>query len=183
MQMKFDEVKATQTAASFLRLSGGHMQYLALIKMLYMLDRTAIDRWGSPVTTDRHVSMKYGPVTSQIYNLMKARTEQQSPSFWSSYIRRDGYSARLVADPSDGELSPAEDALIAEIYQQSKSKDGFELAEDTHRLFNEWTDPGSSSKPIYIEDILRALEKDEDEIAHTESVISLQNCLSKMVRS
>ena len=121
MRMTFDEVKATQTAGSLLRLAGGRLQYLALIKMLYMLDREALRRWGFPVTTDHYVSMKLGPVTSEIYDLVKVKGEPAYPSFWSTHIRRDGYDAVLTVDPADSELSPAEDELIVEILQDRKS--------------------------------------------------------------
>ena len=53
MQMAFDEVKATQIAALFLKMAGRELKYLALIKLLYKLDREALRRWGLPVTTDR----------------------------------------------------------------------------------------------------------------------------------
>ena len=35
MNLAFDEAKATQTAAAFLRLAGGQLQHLALISLLY----------------------------------------------------------------------------------------------------------------------------------------------------
>ena len=182
MRMTFDEVKATQTAGAFLRLAGGSMQYLALIKMMYMLDREAINRWGMPVTTDRYVSMRLGPVTSQSYDLVKVQGEPLHPSFWSAHIRREGYNAKLSADPNDSELSLNEEALIKEIYEKCQNRDGFILAEETHTQFAEWTDPGSSSTPIDIEDILSALGKSETEVAHTESMMGIQNALFRMTR-
>ena len=63
MVMAFDEVKATQVAARYLRLAGGRLQYLALIKLLYKTDREALKRWGIPVTTDTHSSLKLGPIS------------------------------------------------------------------------------------------------------------------------
>ena len=182
MRMTFDEVKATQTAGYFLRLAGGRLQYLALIKMLYMLDREAINRWGVPVTTDRYVSMRLGPVTSQMYDLVKVKGDPLHPSFWSTHIRRDGYEAHLVAEPDDSELSPVEEELIRETYDRCHAKDGFILAGETHKQFAEWVDPGTSSTPITIEDILSALGKSESETAHTESMMSIQNALFDMTR-
>jgi uncharacterized phage-associated protein len=183
MRMTFDEVKATQTAASLLRLAGGRLQYLALIKMLYMLDREALNRWGLPVTTDHYVSMKLGPVTSEIFDLVKVKGDPVRPSFWSSHIRREGYDAVLTTDPSDSELSPAEDDLIAEIFAQCSGKDGFQLADQTHKEFPEWSDPGNTSTPIDVDDILSALGKDEAEVAQTGTMMSIQNALFDMTRA
>jgi uncharacterized phage-associated protein len=181
MQMTFDETKATQIAARFLKLSGGRLQFLALIKLLYKLDREAIDRWGSPVTTDRYVSMKLGPVTSNIYNLIKGSADSAAPTFWSTHIARDGYEVRLIADPGDTELSTAEEKLAEEVFAQNKGKDGFQLADDCHKEFPEWEDPGASSKPIPFESILAALDKSEDDWAHTEAAVSAQNRLAAML--
>ena len=69
--LRFNERRATEAAARFLRLRGGRMSYLKLIKMLYFLDREALLRWGRPVTTDRYVSMANGPVVSRIYDLIR----------------------------------------------------------------------------------------------------------------
>jgi uncharacterized phage-associated protein len=182
MRMAFDEVKATQTAGSFLRLAGGRLQYLALIKMLYMLDREALHRWSVPVTTDKYVSMKLGPVTSRIYNFVKVEGEPLHPSYWSAHIQRDGFDAVLISDIDTSELSVAEDELVAEIYSECAGKDGFELAEETHKRFPEWSNPGSSSTPIDIADILAALETSESGVAQTESLVAIQNALFSMTR-
>lgn len=181
MQMTFDETKATQIAAKFLKLSDGRLQFLALIKLLYKLDREAINRWGLPVTTDRYVSMKLGPVTSNIYNLIKSSADSYPPTFWSTHIARDGYDVTLIADPSDTELSAAEEKLTEEIFERNKGKDGFQLADECHKEFPEWEDPGNSSKPIPFESILAALDKSEEDWAHTESSVSAQNNLAAML--
>jgi hypothetical protein len=46
MKLAFDEVKATQAAALFMKLAGGSMNYMALIKLLYRTDREAFRRCG-----------------------------------------------------------------------------------------------------------------------------------------
>ena len=72
MALIFNEKKATQAAARFLKLSGGTMNYMILIKDLYLLDRTALLNWGRLVTCDDIYEMKFGPVLSQIHDLMQA---------------------------------------------------------------------------------------------------------------
>jgi uncharacterized phage-associated protein len=181
MQMTFVETKATQIAGRLLSLAGGRLQYLALIKLLYRLDREAINRWGMPVTTDQYVSMKLGPVTSHIYNLIKDSGDSAAPSFWSKHIVRDGYDAVLAEDPSDTELSRAEESLAAEIFAKDGAKDGFKLADECHKEFPEWEDPGSSSTRISLESILIALEKSEDEWAHAAASVSAHNTLHTML--
>ena len=176
MNLAFDEAKATQTAAAFLRLAGGPLQHLALIKLLYKADLEALRRWGLPITTDRYASLKFGPVTCRIYDLIKASGNSGAPpTFWSRHITKAGpYNVVLSSDPGDSELSRAENRLIAELFASDGAKDGFKLAEETHRDFPEWKDPGESSTPIEISDILEALRVSEDEALHTESAIAAQ---------
>lgn len=55
-----------------MKLAGRPVNYMALIKLLYKADREALRRWGLPITTDKYVSMAKGPVTSHIYDRIKA---------------------------------------------------------------------------------------------------------------
>lgn len=64
MRTRYREEKATEAAARLLKLRGGAMSHMKLIKLLYLLDREAYVRWGRPVTYDTYVSMPHGPVLS-----------------------------------------------------------------------------------------------------------------------
>jgi hypothetical protein len=120
--------------------------------------------------------MKLGPVTSQIHNLIKASGNPTShPSFWATYITKpNAYDVALTQDPGRSELSPAEECLIQEVFSSDGSKGGFALADECHKEFPEWKDPGDSSTPIEIADILNAVGASEDQIAHAESSIGAQ---------
>lgn len=182
MKLAFDEAKATQTAAAFLRLAGGQLQHLVLIKLLYKADREALRQLGLPITTDGYVSLKFGPVTSCIYDLIKASASPAAhPTFWSTHVtKRGSYHVALSSDPGDSELSRAENRIIAEIFASDGGKDGFTLAEETRRDFPEWKEPGESSTPIEISDIMAALGLTEDEIDHIESSISAQHASQQL---
>ncbi len=84
MMLRFNERRATEAAAKFLKLRGGRMSYLKLIKLLYLLDREALLRWGRPVTTDRYVSMDNGPVVSRIYDLIREEPAPGTDPVWST---------------------------------------------------------------------------------------------------
>src|SRR2546422_3039383 len=86
MVLRFNERRATEAAARFLKLRGGRMSYLKLIKMLYFLDREALLWWGRPVTTDRYVSMDNGPVVSRIYDLIREEPVPGTEQIWRLYI-------------------------------------------------------------------------------------------------
>src|SRR5271157_5253828 len=99
MTAEFDEVKATQVAAIFLKLAGRPIEYLALMKLIYRVDREALRRWGLPISTDKYASLRLGPIPSRIYNLIKASANPAYPTFWSAYIRKSSaYSVQLAQD-------------------------------------------------------------------------------------
>ena len=61
------------------------MSYLKLLKLLYIVERTALLRWGRPVTFDRFVSMPHGPVMSRTYDL---NMEEPGPGGESIFHKR-----------------------------------------------------------------------------------------------
>lgn len=163
--MQFSQAKATAVTAFLLKLRGGKMSYLKLIKLLYLADREALHRWGFSITADRYVSMDHGPVVSNIYNLIL--TDEETKPFWSRYITpplgeyevalRDG------GEVPEDQLSRAEEKLLLEIFGTYGTWNRWKLRDFTHSL-PEWRDPKGSSIPIEIGEILTAQGVSEDEI-------------------
>jgi uncharacterized phage-associated protein len=169
MVLRFNERRATEAAARFLKLRGGRMKYLKLIKMLYFLDREALLRWGRPVTTDRYVSMDNGPVVSRIYDLIREETASGADPIWRHYISApQGWDVALIAEPEPEELSPVEEALINEIFATYGNMSRWDLVRVSHEL-PESQDPNGSAIPIQYGDILRAGKKTEAEVAAVDS--------------
>jgi uncharacterized phage-associated protein len=173
--MRFNEVKATQAAARLLRNRGGRMKYLKLIKLLYLADREALSRWGRPITTDNYVSMDNGPVLSQILKRIDDGAAPGEPTFWTSHIVPSGdWDVTLTADPSDGQLSKAEDRLLDEIFEQYGHRNRWDIVNYVHTL-PEWRDPAGSAIPIAYRDILQALKKSDEEIGAIEAELEELN--------
>lgn len=171
MRLPFNETKATQAAAHLLALRGGRMSYLKLIKLLYLADRTALLRWGRPITTDRYVSLDRGPVLSRVLDLATDGDEPGEPSIWADHIGEPAnYEVALKSDPGRDELSEAELAVLNEIFQAHGAKSRWELVDLTHTL-PEWKNPQGSAIPISVRDILKAGGKTEIEIAAIEDEI------------
>jgi uncharacterized phage-associated protein len=168
MMQLFNEVKATQAAAQLLTLRGGSMSYLKLIKLLYLVDREALIRWGRPITTDRYVSMDIGPVVSRIYDLIRDEPPPNSLRIWEKFISQpDHYEVRLLGDPGNSELSRREQDLMNEVYAQHGRQNRWTVVEYTRSL-PEWTYPDGAALPIEYRDILRAANKTELEISAVE---------------
>jgi len=169
MKMLFDEMKATQAACMFLRLRGNRMHYIKLIKLLYLLDREALGRWGIPVTTDHYASMEHGPIVSNIFNLI---TDDKPTPVWGRYISAPlgDHEVELRQDSgpiSTDRLSQAEEKLIEEIFENFGHRNRWDLIENHMHKLPEWRNPEGSSFPIHIRQILLALGYGEDEIRVT----------------
>ena len=142
------------------------MNYLALIKLLYLIDRESLLRFGRTVTGDKVVAMKQGPVLSAVFDRVSQKKQHLPKSAWHNFIPRPApyvYTVRFGGVPETGALSEAEVALIDEVHAKHRNLSEDELVELTHGL-PEWSDPGKSSKPISFEAILRAGKKGEAEI-------------------
>jgi uncharacterized phage-associated protein len=163
--LRFDEEKATQAAALFLKLRGGRMHYLKLIKLLYLADRAALLDWGIPVTSDRYVSMDNGPVLSGVYSLI---TEDRPKPVWAQFVSAPlgEYEVELLKEAPTDRLSRAEERLIREVFDQWGHANRWDLVGYVHTL-PEWKDPKGSTLPIHIRDILKAGGEDEAEIRAT----------------
>ena len=105
MEFIFDERKTSEAASVLLERHGGAMPY---IKLLYLADREALIETGVPITGDRFVSMRFGPVLSRVLDLIK-EPDHGEDSIWHSYIARRGYDAVLVGRPGSDHLSEYEE--------------------------------------------------------------------------
>jgi hypothetical protein len=165
MKLHFDEAKATAVAALILKLRGGTMHFIKLVKLMYLIDRASLVRWGGIVTTDHHVSMDNGPVGSCVLDLI---TKNIPKPIWEKHISatfgEDEIS--LVEDATTDRLSRAEERLIREIYDQFGHQDRWSIVNYTHKL-PEYKNPHGSSIPIHPREILRAEGESEQEIKAT----------------
>ncbi len=143
------------------------MSYLKLIKLLYLLDRTALERWERPVTGDRYVSMKLGPVLSNVRDLIVWEQPGNESDLWHQLIQKVGtYDVELKEAVEPDSLSQRELDLIDEIFKKFGQMGKFELAEYTHTL-PEWKKPetDNSASPLEYEDILKGIGKTPEEVS------------------
>jgi uncharacterized phage-associated protein len=158
----FDFDKAIQSAAYLLRREPSReMNYMRLLKILYIADRESIRLAGCPITGDKVAAMKQGPVLSELLNLIKG-DHLDSPD-WASFIRRDEYKVRLVEDPGQAHLSRFDIETLERVADEHRAHDEWDMVEITH-TFPEWqkNNPGDSRKWISLGDILEALGRSAD---------------------
>jgi uncharacterized phage-associated protein len=167
MKFVFDERKAAEAAAHLLRMAGGRMPYLSLIKLMYLADRRTLIETGFTITGDRMVSMPHGTVLSKVYDRAKA-TVRAVPTVWSKFVsfpEGEDKSVRLLQQPpAAGKLSKYEIRVLADIYRELGPLNQWQLRDLTHDL-PEWRDPHGGSIEIDPSEILKLERKSEEEIA------------------
>jgi uncharacterized phage-associated protein len=173
IRFKFDEEKTTQAAAYLLKKHGSRMKYLALLKLLYLADREALKEIETPITGDRYISMKNGPVLSRVKDLITE--EEVTRPYWEQYISAPAnYSVSLNQDPGTDELCEAEEDILDRIYEEYGRMDAFKLADLTHVICDEWQNPqdsGVGAIPIQVEQILAAVGKSESDIQRIQTEV------------
>ena len=159
----FDEQKTAQAAARLLRRHGAPMEYIKLIKLLYLADRRSLIETGYPITGDKLFSLPKGPVLSQTLNLIR-RVRHMPQANWPRYITAPvQYRVSSTSCLEDAELSEYECELLDEILDEYGQVQSWDLVRITHDL-PEWSDPGGSSMQIDPAEILRHEGFSEEDI-------------------
>lgn len=180
----FNERKAAQIAAWFLRQEGGRMPHLKLMKLMYLADREAMAQFGFPLTGDLVVAMPHGPVLSLTLNYINGDLES-SEDGWESWISdRENHEVALLQRPAGrdelNELSPADFDVLTKVWQRFGGMSKFQIRDYTHDHCPEWDDPQGSSKPISFQRIFEALGRTHEEAAALAARIEEQRNIDRV---
>jgi uncharacterized phage-associated protein len=182
MNLRYHEERATQAASRLLRLRGGTMAYMKLLKLLYLADRKALLEHGRPITFDRYVSMDHGPVLSQTYNLMVAEEQPGRHSYWRRYISEPrNYEVTLLEETPNGELSSAQERILDDVFAEFGTMDRWQIVAYLHTL-PEWEDPHGSSIPIALRDVLRGGGLDDETADAVEEDLAGEDALARLLQ-
>lgn len=154
MTLRLNEVKTTQAAARLLSRGGGRMKVRRLVTLLYLTDRQALLHWGRPLTFDTYFSLPQGPIPSATLDKINESVPPEDPSYWHTVIsERSGQSVELLGSdpPPHAELSPADEELLDQIWDEFGDQSDRELC-DYSRSLPEWQDPEGSRRPIHVQD-------------------------------
>ena len=152
---KFKERKTTQVAALLAQNCGEEIDLYKLVKLIYLIDRKALKRWGRSVTFDRPYNFPFGPTPSATYDMVRHPSKGR---YWSSSFAAPQHNVIRLISPDTGvdELSQAEIDLVQEVFREFGHKSFGELRSYVHAL-PEFRDPGESSEPIGWDTLLRAV--------------------------
>ena len=140
MSFPFSHRKTTQVLNFFARQSGGEINKLKALKMVFLADRYHLRRYGRPITGDEYFAMPYGPVASGAKDLteMDPMLSDAERAYGVQYLAPvDRYSYRSVAGVESRALSESDRIALAWVWNQFGKREHFNLAEYTHR-YPEW---------------------------------------------
>lgn len=149
------------------------MNVLKAVKLVYLVDRESIKRFGFPVLDENRYSMPHGPVNSTTYRYIQGELRQDAG--WSDFLTdRSNHRIALANDVGTAddldELSDADLACVDAVWEQFGGMSQWELVDWTHdpRNVPEWEDPDGGSAIIPMQRILHSVGVEHvDEILET----------------
>ena len=161
----YNAKKASQVAAFFCIKEGGKANVLKLTKLIYISDRTHIEKYGYPIIDDEFVSMPHGPVNSLTLNFIQGNLES---SDWSENITDKSNYAVALANPLSlddlDELSRAEIDSLEKVWIKFGGLDQYQVRNWTHDNCPEWEDPSGSANPIPLQRIMKFVGIENSEL-------------------
>lgn len=174
MNIPFNLDKA-MAAASILLSDTEHqcMEYLRLLKLLYIVDREVLTESDAPLLGSRFVAMKNGPLHSRVFDLIKG--EDSLATTWQKFFTTHAYRIHLKDSPEISSLSRFEIRKLKEVNAKYSEVGTWELVDLTHE-FPEWKraypDPAeNTSRPIEFSAIIEAIGRTDD-AAHLQSLMA-----------
>lgn len=155
--------KTIQATGVLLRRErGSRMNYMRLLKVLYIADRECLRQLGHTITRDRYVAMERGPVLSTVLDLVKDR--DMRAKFWTKFFRTCGYQIEMTSHPGLGTLSKAEIDILHAVSEKYEGFDEWDMVKECH-TFPEWVDnqpPEGSVRDIPLAETILAVGRKED---------------------
>lgn len=163
----FNEKKAAQAAAYLLKLNGGKMNYMKLIKLLYLADRNTLAHHGYTITSDNYVSMNQGMVLSNVLDLINNEVDEKESKLWAKYISvPSDYNVSLSSPDTDMlALSEVEIEILRDVFSKYGKLGVWEIVDKIHHNLKEWKNPHGSMIPVSLKEILDAVSENKEENA------------------
>jgi uncharacterized phage-associated protein len=164
MFFRLDTRKAIEASATFLRLAHGRcMGRKRLLALLYLADRESLKRSGRPIIGGKLAAMDFGPIHSEVYDLIKGGHRDQVP--WSSHFKNDSHCIVLGEDPGVSALSRYEIGVLNEISEKYMGYDDWDVAYATHLPEYEKVFRKGTSTPLPLENLIEAIGRGDEKDA------------------
>jgi uncharacterized phage-associated protein len=184
IEFHFDDKKAAQAAAYILKIHGGRMTYMVLIKLLYLADRAQLMSRGRTITGDTMYSMKCGPVLSIVMNILKRDPRTSISLAWEEHISEpvDTYDVTLLSPAPTDELSRNELKTLDEVHNRFGHMNDWDLVDLLHEILPEYEKVQSGRSLILPDRILRHAGATDEQIAHVRAEVESLTSIDSMLR-
>jgi len=158
-----NERKATDAIARLIERSGKDVDYLRVVKLIYLADRESILKRGIPIVGGKYFSMWMGPVISEVMDFVK----QRNAPHWKEVISPlHGNALNLVGGTHYDSLTSSEIEILDFIVERFSALSTEDLVEWCHENCPEYEKVAPKGrKPIAIETMLKAERKRPETIA------------------
>lgn len=140
VHLQFKYKKAAQALNYFAIVSGGLINKMKALKLVYFADRYHLRKYGRPITNDEYYAMPFGPVASGVKDIAEfsdflGATEQE---YAAQFIERaDQYAIRSKAAYNEKVFSKSDLEALLFAWDKFGHVEEFALAELTHQ-YPEW---------------------------------------------
>lgn len=148
---------------------GGEVGRLDLMKILFSADRVMLEKRERTITGDWYFSLPKGPILSYTLNLAQGKCKGGLQEEWDCAFEKLDHAVKsrpgvrvntdCLSDEEENILREQSRELMEEkrrfMNRYGDAAGAAKWIDQLHERWGEWSDPGKSSKPLPIEDVLR----------------------------
>lgn len=137
---KFKHRKAVQLLNFFAIKTGGEINIIKALKLVWLADRLHLRNHGRPILHDTYYAMKLGPVASKTYNLAEDSdnlTAEERAYRYEYLSTLERYIFESIRKVNEKVFSKSDLRVMEKIYQEFGELEGFPLSDESHK-YPEW---------------------------------------------
>lgn len=166
IQIAFNE-KKTINALLYIAERVDRKDFHKIFKLLYFADRDHLYKYGRPISGDTYIRMKNGPVPSKLYDILKSIRGDSFFTYegeFAKHLKVSGWDLIENVEPANLKtLSNSDRACLDENIEKYGKLSMGQLTDISHDYA--WNNT-PSNKPIKVEDMMREVGEDENDIAY-----------------
>ncbi|MBD3792502.1 MAG: SocA family protein [Campylobacterales bacterium] len=170
----FQPQKAAELCALLISFSGGKIEKLKLIKIIYLTERQHLADYEEPILWDEFFSLPHGPTASAALNCIDGVLfPELTQNYFALHRKRDVCAVSQFSEIDCEFLSDAEIGSAKLVWERHKTKTASQLRNYTHKECPEYFELEHGRRSISYQDVLSAVGvSDPEEIA--EEILSFR---------
>jgi uncharacterized phage-associated protein len=139
IHLRIDSKKTTQAVNYLARKSGGQIDKLKTIKLLFFADRYHLRKFGRPVTNDNYFAMDLGPVGSGAKDIIDQTVylPKKVKSYAEKFLDKEDNTVKSKEDVNMGVFSISDIEALNFVWDIFGKFTGFRLKDISHK-YPEW---------------------------------------------